>query len=158
MSTATNATAATPRVARRRSPKPDALPTFGVADGAQSWRYELRARERAVVDRALAILGSKLRTPKEVIDSPQTVSNYLRLHLAADPCERFSALYLDSQNRVIAYECHFAGTLTQAIIYPREIVAAALKHRAHSVIFSHNHPSGNPTPSLSDVALSGAAA
>ena len=42
---------------------PSALPAYGVADGAQSWRYGLRARERATVERALAILGSTMRNP-----------------------------------------------------------------------------------------------
>mgnify|MGYP001217038466 FL=1 len=132
---------------------PSALPAYGVADGAQSWRYGLRARERATVERALAILGSTMRNPGGVYGTPCAVKAYLSLHLGGDPCERFSVLYLDSQHRAVAYECHFAGTLTQASVYPREIVHAALKHCAASVVFAHNHPSGNLRPSRADETL-----
>ncbi len=129
------------------------LPAYGVADGAQSWRYSLRARERATVERALAILGSSLRSPGVTYGNPCAVKAYLSLHLGGDPCERFAVLYLDSQNRAVAYECHFAGTLTQTSVYPREIVRAALQHHAASVVLAHNHPSGNLQPSRADESL-----
>ena len=153
MSSTSNEKATTRKSARRSSCVQGAIPAYGVADGVQSWRYELRARERATVDRALAILGGYLREAGYVFRSTEVVRQYLILHLAADSCERFSVLYLDSQNCVIAYECHFSGTLTQTSVYPREIVVAALKHRAAAVVFAHNHPSGNPTPSRADEVL-----
>ena len=62
-------------------------------------------------------------------------------------------LYLDSQNRGLAFERHFAGTLTQASVYPREIAIAALHHGAAAVILAHNHPSGSVQPSRADQAL-----
>jgi DNA repair protein RadC len=129
------------------------MPAYGVADGVQSWRYNLKARERAVVDRALALLGGILREPDGVFTSPDAAKDYLSLQLGADPCERFSVLYLNCQHRTIAYECHFSGTLTQTSVYPREIVTAALKHQASAVVLAHNHPSGSVEPSNADVAL-----
>lgn len=131
----------------------EAVPVYGVADGPQSWRYSLQARERSTVERALAILGSRLREPGHVVDCPDAVKDYIALHIGADPCERFAVLYLDSQNRVLAYECHFTGTLTQTSVYPREIVQAAMQHHAAAVILAHNHPSGLLVPSAADKAL-----
>lgn len=131
----------------------EAMPAYGVADGAQSWRYGLRARERATVDRALAILGRHLRALGDVFDCPDTVRDYLALRLGADPCERFAVLYLDNQHRAIAYECHFTGSLTQTSVHPREIAVAALKHGAAAVVLAHNHPSGALRPSRADEML-----
>ncbi|NUN60804.1 MAG: hypothetical protein HUU13_06815 [Burkholderiaceae bacterium] len=141
------------RPATVRTCAQEAMPAYGVADGVQSWRYGLRARERATVDRALAILGRHLRALGDVFDCPDTVRDYLALRLGADPCERFAVLYLDSQHRAIAYECHFTGTLTQTSVHPREIVAVALKHGAAAVVLAHNHPSGNLSPSRADELL-----
>jgi DNA repair protein RadC len=67
--------------------------------------------------------------------------------------EVFAVLFLDAQNRLIAYEELFRGTLTQTSVYPREIVKAALKHNAAGLILAHNHPSGVAEPSLQDQAL-----
>lgn len=141
------------RPAAARACAQEAMPAYGVADGVQSWRYGLRARERATVDRALAILGRHLRALGDVFDCPDTVRDYLALRLGADPCERFAVLYLDNQHRAIAYECHFTGTLTQTSVHPREIAVAALKHGAAAVVLAHNHPSGALRPSRADEML-----
>ena len=60
---------------------------------------------------------------------------------------------LDVQNRAIAFEVMFTGTLTQTSVYPREVVCAALGHGAAAVVIAHNHPSGSVQPSLADEAL-----
>jgi DNA repair protein RadC len=67
--------------------------------------------------------------------------------------ECFYCVFLDAQNRVIAAEELFRGTLTQTSVYPREIVKAALAHNAAAVIFAHNHPSGVAQPSQADELL-----
>jgi DNA repair protein RadC len=64
--------------------------------------------------------------------------------------EVFMALFLDAQNRVIAAEELFRGTLTQTSVYPREVVKRALVHNAAAVILAHNHPSGVAEPSRAD--------
>lgn len=142
-----------PRAVRTPARVREAVPAYGVADGTQSWRYGLQARERSTVERALAILGSRLREPGHVFDCPDAARDYVALHIGADPCERFAVLYLDGQHSAVAYECHFTGTLTQTSVYPREIVRAALQHDAAAVILAHNHPSGSLAPSAADKAL-----
>lgn len=62
-------------------------------------------------------------------------------------------LFLDAQNRVLAQEELFSGTLTQTSVYPREVVKRALHYNAASVIFAHNHPSGVAEQSRADEML-----
>ena len=65
----------------------------------------------------------------------------------------FVGIFLDARNRTIATEELFTGTLTQASVYPREVVKRALHHNAGALIFAHNHPSGVAEPSRADEAL-----
>lgn len=88
-----------------------------------------------------------------VLSSPQAVRDYLRLMLQDRPHEVFGVVFLDAQNRVLAVEELFRGTLTQTSVYPREVVKRALAHNAAAAIFAHNHPSGVAEPSRSDEAL-----
>lgn len=85
--------------------------------------------------------------------APGAVRDYLRLHLAGLPHEVFFALWLDAQNRLIAAEELFCGTLTQTSVYPREVVKKALAHNAAAVVLAHNHPSGLAEPSRADELL-----
>ena len=87
------------------------------------------------------------------LTSPQAVRDYLKLRIADREHEVFVALFLDSQNRLIAADELFRGTLAQTSVYPREVVKAALKHNAAAVIFAHNHPSGIAEPSRADEML-----
>ena len=82
--------------------------------------------------------------------TPGSVRDYLRLHLAGLKHEVFFALWLDSQNRLIASEELFRGTLTQTSVYPREVVKRALSFNAAAVVLAHNHPSGVSEPSTAD--------
>jgi hypothetical protein len=84
------------------------------------------------------------------------VKDYLRTKLASFEHEVFAALFLDSQHRLIEYVELFRGTIDQASVYPREVVKEALRLNAAAVIFSHNHPSGNPEPSQADKLLTSA--
>lgn len=90
---------------------------------------------------------------RDVLTAPQAVRDYLRLQLAGLPHETFLGLFLDAQNRVIASDELFRGTLTQTSVYPREVVKRALHHNAAAIIFAHNHPSGVAEPSNSDQVL-----
>ena len=109
--------------------------------------------ERAVIDAALTILGGYLRQPEQTFHTPDAVRHYLRLHLGAESRELFAVMFLDSQNRLTAFEVMFTGTLTQTSVYPREVVKAALSHDAAAVVLAHNHPSGSVQPSRADEAL-----
>lgn len=91
-----------------------------------------------------------------MMDSPAKVREYLILKNAENGdqfVERFSVLFLNSQNQVITLEEMFTGTLTQTSVYPREVVRAALRNNAAAVILTRNHPSGAPQPSRADEAL-----
>jgi DNA repair protein RadC len=88
-----------------------------------------------------------------LLNSPDQVRSYLRLRLGHLPHEVFLALFLDAQNRLLAPEELFRGTLTQTSVYPREVVKRALAHNAAAVVFAHNHPSGVAEPSRADEML-----
>jgi DNA repair protein RadC len=107
---------------------------------------------QAVLEMAKRALAEEMKIV-DALSSPTAVRNYLKLTLAQLPHEVFVSVFLTSQNRVIAVEELFRGTLTQTSVYPREIVKRALAHNAASVIFAHNHPSGEPQPSQADRSL-----
>jgi DNA repair protein RadC len=87
------------------------------------------------------------------LSSPTAVRDFLRLSIQNRQVEVFVGLFLDAQNRVIAVEELFSGTLTQTSVFPREVVRRALHHNAAGVIFAHNHPSGVAEPSHADETL-----
>lgn len=157
---ATASTAAPARRARAKStpakPRPSvvmARPAPRPPAGAVQFSAtgpELSTAERAVVDAALAILDGHLRQPGREIDCSQAAKDLVRLHLARLRYECFTVLFFDSQHRLIEVERMFRGTLGQTSVYPREVVAAALRHGAAAVILAHNHPSGLAEPSRAD--------
>ena len=89
----------------------------------------------------------------DALATPGAVRDYLRLNLSGLAHEVFFALWLDSQNRLIAAEELFRGSLTQTSVYPREVVKKALWHNAAAVVLAHNHPSGVSEPSSADQSL-----
>ena len=84
------------------------------------------------------------------MEEPAAVADYLRSCLAGRPHEIFLVLFMDVKMRLIATEELFRGTVSQTKVYPREVVKAALRHNASSVILAHNHPSGIAQPSEAD--------
>ena len=111
-----------------------------------------RAELLAVMELARRAMAQQL-AEREVFGSPDAVKHYLQLHLAHKSHEVFAVLFLDAQNRLIAMEELFRGTLTQTSVYPREVVRRALEREAASVVLAHNHPSGTVQPSRADEAL-----
>ena len=107
---------------------------------------------QAVLEMARRALSEKMKQA-DSLNSPQAVRDYLRLTLARLPHEVFVIVFLTAQNRVIAVDELFRGTLTQTSVYPREIVKRALAHNAAAVILAHNHPSGEASPSAADRSL-----
>ena len=106
-----------------------------------------------IVAQALAVLEADARSPGAAFDSPQRAKDYIRIFNARhidQHIERFSVLFLDSQNRMIECIEMFTGTLTQTSVYPREVVRAALRLNAAACILTHNHPSGTTQPSRAD--------
>ena len=106
----------------------------------------------ATLELARRGLREELRQP-ETLNTPGAVRDWLRLRLAPLRHEVFVALWLDAQNRLIADEELFRGTLTQTSVYPREVIKQALARNAAAVILAHNHPSGVAEPSHADELL-----
>lgn len=119
------------------------VPGIGLAKAAQL---------KASFELARRALGQQMRQ-RDNLSSPDAVRNWLCLHLGQRENEVFMALWLDSQNRLIAADELFQGTLSQTRVYPREVAKTALVRNAAAVIFAHNHPSGVAEPSLADERL-----
>ena len=103
----------------------------------------------AVFELARRALGQQLQQ-REVFHTPGAIKHYLQLQLAHKNHEVFAVLFLDNQNRLLATEELFRGTLSQTSVYPREVVMRALHHQSAAVVLSHNHPSGSVQPSRAD--------
>lgn len=88
-----------------------------------------------------------------VLAQPRLVKDHCIAQLGHLHIEHCIALYLDNQLRLILTEEVSKGTLTQASVYPRELVKSALKHHAAAIILAHNHPSGVRSPSEADLVL-----
>ena len=90
---------------------------------------------------------------RPVISSWSALLAYAKAAMAGASREQFRVLFLDKKNQLIADEVMNEGTVDHAPVYPREVVRRALELAASSVILAHNHPSGDPTPSAADVAM-----
>lgn len=90
---------------------------------------------------------------QQIVNGPSDVLSYLSLSMSNLREEVFKVLYLNSANVIIAAEVLSRGTVNQSAVYPREVIKRALELGATGVIFVHNHPSGNTTPSKSDLEL-----
>ena len=87
------------------------------------------------------------------LSSFESVIEYCRLAMGFEDREQFRILFLDRKNRLLADEVQQKGTVDHAPVYPREVARRALQHNATAVILVHNHPSGDPTPSRADIAM-----
>lgn len=133
----------------RRTTRPQPVFDFDM----EPWIPVLNDKDRRTVERAFKVLEKNATYRMQALNAPGTVRDFLKLHLCHLEHEVFVALWLDAQNRLIASEEMFRGSLTQTSVYPREVVKSALQHNAAAVIFAHNHPSGVSEPSLADTLL-----
>lgn len=90
---------------------------------------------------------------KGFFNSSKAVFDYLFHSLRDLKREIFKVLFLNRKNELIHDQDVFAGGLTGSAVYPREIMALALEYKAAALIFVHNHPSGDPSPSAEDKRL-----
>ncbi|MEL7087616.1 MAG: DNA repair protein RadC, partial [Planctomycetota bacterium] len=88
---------------------------------------------------------------KQVISSWDALLDYCHTTMAHRETEQFRVLYLDRKNVLIADEEQAKGTVDHVPVYPREVAKRALELNASALILVHNHPSGDPTPSQSDI-------
>jgi DNA repair protein RadC len=111
-----------------------------------------RAELVAVLELSRRALAEQLQA-KPSIHTPQQLRDYVRLHIGSKHYEVFCVLFFTVNQELIAIEELFKGTLTHTSVYPREVVMRALHYHAHAVVLAHNHPSGQPTPSPADIAM-----
>jgi DNA repair protein RadC len=126
--------------------------TSGASAATPGFGHVRRAQLVASVELVRRALRETL-VRGSLLDSPQSVRDFLRVLLAGHEYEVFVVLFLDSQHRLIRADELFRGTLAQTSVYPREVVKAALACNAAAVVFAHNHPSGVAEPSRADELL-----
>src|ERR1700738_1573566 len=107
---------------------------------------------KAVREAALRLMRSELQQ-RPVVGSWDKLVDYCTAHIAHGKVEEFHILFLDRKNVLIKHEQQQRGTIDHTPVYPREVVKRALELQASALILVHNHPSGDPTPSTADIAV-----
>lgn len=112
-------------------------------------------RAKAIQIQAAFALFRKLHegAPPELLDSPKKIYEAIYADFLKETVEVLLLLLLDVKRRCIHREFISRGTLTELLLHPREILHVAIRHRAHTFVIAHNHPSGDPTPSLKDLEM-----
>jgi len=150
----------------RRDVKPlakELIARFGDLGGVTTAPLEQLTRIKGVSEKTAAelklIQALSERLAREqvigrpVISSWSALVGYCRTALQYERTEQFRVLFLDRKNRLIADEVLGRGTIDHAPVYPREVVKRALAHEASALILVHNHPSGDATPSQTDIEM-----
>jgi DNA repair protein RadC len=114
---------------------------------------EAAITELKIVEAAAHQLARGQVQNRTVLSSWSSVLDYCRTAMAFADKEQLRVLFLDKRNRLIADEVQQEGTVDHTPVYPREVVKRALELSATAVILVHNHPSGDPTPSQADIAM-----
>jgi DNA repair protein RadC len=104
-----------------------------------------------LVQEASARLARAQVIDRPVISSWDKLIDYCRIAMGGGNTEQFRLIFLDRKNVVIGDEVQQKGTVDHTPLYPREVVKRALDLSASAVIMVHNHPSGDPSPSRSDI-------
>ena len=92
-------------------------------------------------------------TGRPVLSNWDALMGYLNAVMAREQVEQFRILFLDNKNRLLADEAQARGTVNHTPVYPREVVRRALELQAAAIILTHNHPSGDPSPSRDDITM-----
>ncbi len=111
------------------------------------------ALELKVIEAAAHRMARARVIGKPVLSSWDALLDYCKTALSHQPLEQFRILFLDRKNILIADEEQQRGTVDHVPVYPREVVKRALTLNASALILVHNHPSGDPTPSDADIAM-----
>src|SRR5688572_2532890 len=98
-------------------------------------------------------VGAELEPTPEGIRGPGDVQRYYALRLRDLAVEEFHVLALGSQSQILADLLITRGILNSSLVHPREVFRAAIAEAAAGIIVVHNHPSGDPTPSAEDRAV-----
>ena len=109
------------------------------------------ALDLQIIRAAATKLGQQNLMGRPILSSWSALLDYCRSVMQFERTEQFRVLFLDKKNRLIADEILGEGTVDRAPVYPREVIKRALTHEATAIILTHNHPSGDPMPSQSDI-------
>jgi DNA repair protein RadC len=127
------------------SASPDALSEAGLGLAGV-------AAIKSVREAALRLMRAELQE-RPVVNSWDKLIDYCSAQIAHGQIEEFHILFLDRKNVLIRHERQQRGTVDHTPVYPREVVKRALELGASALILVHNHPSGDPTPSKADIAV-----
>lgn len=154
------------RANRRSDTKPIAkalLARFGsfaeVVSAPPKMLMEINGVGPSIVAEIKLIRAAALRLSRgEVLNRPalgnwNAIVEYCRAAMAFEEREHFRILFLDKKNQLIADEVQQEGTVDHTPVYTREVVRRALELSSTAIILVHNHPSGDPTPSLADIEM-----
>ena len=152
------------RAIKRGDTKPLAkmlLARFGsfaeVISAAPERLQEVKGVGPAIVTELKLIQAAALRLSRatvmkrHVLSSWTAILDYCRAAMAYNDSEAFRLLFLDKKNQLIADELQQEGTVDHTPVYAREVIKRALELSASAIIMVHNHPSGDPTPSMADI-------
>ena len=109
--------------------------------------------ELKIIEAAAHRLARAQVLGRQVISSWNALLEYCRTTMAHRETEQFRIFFMDCKNTLIADEEQAKGTVDHVPVYPREVIRRALQLNASALILVHNHPSGDPTPSQSDIAM-----
>jgi DNA repair protein RadC len=154
------------RAIPRRDVKPlarqliDSFGTFSATISAPIERLERETgigpaviTELKIVEAAAHRLAQARILDKPAISGWKALVSYCRTTMAHSNIEQFRILFLDRKNVLVADEPQAKGTIDHVPVYPREVVKRALELDASALVLVHNHPSGDPTPSDADIAV-----
>ncbi|EJY4612585.1 DNA repair protein RadC [Vibrio vulnificus] len=113
------------------------------------YTFNAPVTEHQILEKAVEILESRL-VSGDVFTRPMDTKTFLRCKLGEYEREVFGVMLLNNQHQLIEFNELFFGTVDSASVYPREVVKLVLERNASAVIFAHNHPSGDATPSQAD--------
>jgi DNA repair protein RadC len=132
--------------------------SFAEVIGAETDRLtEVKGVGEAVAQDLKLIQAASLRLARgEVMNRPllaswKAIVDYCRAAMAFETREQFRILFLDKKNQLIADEVQQQGTVDHTPVYTREVIKRALELASTAIILVHNHPSGDPTPSMADI-------
>jgi DNA repair protein RadC len=150
----------------RKDTKPLAktlIARFGSLAGVLSADSEALVRVKGMGDTAVAAIriaqASALHllrakaSEQPILSGWQALLDYLHADMAHGPVERFRVLHLDARNKLICDDAMGEGTVDEAPVYVRKVIARAVELHSVSLILVHNHPSGDPQPSRADIEI-----
>lgn len=113
----------------------------------------LTESENRAIKKALRILEEKAVYHYDDMSSAEQAKQYCYMQMTGLTREVFGVVFLTTQNKIIAFEKMFLGTIDSSPVFPREILKRVLELNATSIILTHNHPSGIETPSQADISI-----